>query len=495
MIPPMMLSQLLMELLHVRETSGNLDAVAVGHVRADSRRVAPGDLYVATKTVYTDGHKFIADAIARGAAAVVFSDPPAELPAVPWVRVHSGTMAVGPLASARYGHPSHGLGLLGVTGTNGKTTVTWMLESILTSDGRKAGRIGTTGAHLGSQTVDTGFTTPEAPELQELLHGFLAEGGQAVAMEVSSHAIALRRVHGCRFSVGVFLGIGSDHLDFHGTLEEYSETKVNWLLGDVQHAPSSRGLVVPADDPWGQEVMQEHRGRLLSFGFDDDADIYPAALELGPELTRGRIATPEGTLQLWLRMPGRHNVRNALAAIAAAQLFGVEPIAIVEGLERFQGVPGRVEPVKNDRGLTVLVDYAHTPDALKATITSLRELTEGRVLVVFGCGGDRDRTKRPEMGRVVHDLADVMVVTSDNPRSEPPHQIIDEILLGLPVDADPERLVVEVDRRVAIETAISLAEPGDVVLIAGKGHETYQILAEGTVPFDDRTVAAEVLAG
>lgn len=477
----------------VRETAGDL-ATEIGQIRTDSRLVQPGDLFCAQNDVYHDGDAYIGAALEAGAAALVVDKrPPGEV-AVPWVMVPNVAAATAAIAAEAAGRPSEKLDLVGVTGTNGKTTTCHILEAILVMAGRRPGLMGTaTGARYAGKTVNTGLTTPEAPALQAILADMVSCSVDAAAIEVSSHGVALHRVDACEFAVGVLTGIGRDHLDFHETQEAYSDTKVNWLLGAVHASAFNKGAVVPVDDPAGQEVLSEYRRNILTFGFDEEADIYPSALEFHPTHTRGRISTPEGTLTLNLRLPGRHNVRNALAAIGAAQILGVEPIAIVDGLGRIGGVPGRLEAVPNDRGFTVLVDYAHTPDALQATIASVRELTERRIIVVFGCGGDRDRTKRPEMARVAHAASDVIVVTSDNPRSEDPHAIIEDMLLGIPVDADPHAVHVEEDRAAAIGLAIGLAKEGDLVLIAGKGHETGQTFADGTVAFDDRQVASEAL--
>lgn len=476
----------------VRKTHGDL-GVEVRTIQCDSRKVQPGDLFAALSGRYHDGKAYIADAIAAGAVGLVLSEPPAEAVAVPWVVVPHVAEALGRIASLVHGEPSRALDLVGFTGTNGKTTSASILSTILQTAGRNPALMGTTvGAQYAGKVVDTGLTTPEAPELHALLADMVRSEVTAACMEVSSHGIGMSRVEGCTFAVGVFTGLGRDHLDFHETLEAYGETKVNWLLG-LQEDAACKGVVLPIDDDWGLEIHSEFRKEMLTFGWDEEADIYPAHLEMTLAGTRGRIATPEGTLTLTLRLPGRHNVRNAMAAIGAALLLGVAPIDIVDGLGRVGTVPGRFELVPNGLGLHVVVDYAHTPDALEAVVTALRELHDGRITVVFGCGGDRDRDKRPEMARAVFGKANVLVVTSDNPRSEAPGTIISEILLGVPVDADPAAIVVEVDREAAIRQAIEGAAPGDVILIAGKGHETGQTVGDTVLPFDDREVAARIM--
>ena len=478
--------------LIIKDSGGNLD-VDIRKIHCDSRKVRPGDLFAVIVDMYRDGRTYIQNAIDAGAIALLVSENPGEV-SVPWIRVPQVAAAMGPMcAKLLGGEPA--LELIGVTGTNGKTTTCHLLEAILLTAGRIPGFVGTTaGARYAGKTVSTGLTTPEAPELHELFADMRENGVNSVAMEVSSHGIALKRVEGCDFTVGVLTGIGSDHLDFHGDHTNYVETKVNWLLGEVQANPACKGVVVPNDDDGGLEVLSEFRKKILTFGPDDSADIYPDQIDMSPSGTRGRIATPVGTLTLDVRLPGRHNVRNAMAAIGAALLLDVEPIAIVDGLMRVSGVPGRLQGIPNERGIHVVVDYAHTPDALETALASLRELSSGRLIVVFGCGGDRDRAKRPKMGAIAYNGADLIVMTSDNPRNEDPGAILDEIVLGLPVDADPSNFVVEVDRRQAIQYAVQQAAAGDTVLIAGKGHEVGQVVGDVVNPFDDRVVAAEALA-
>jgi len=488
----MTLSDLLQGAL-VQASSGDLGC-EVGYIRMDSRKIKPGDLFAAVKDFYRDCHEYIPQAIEAGASAILLSDEPAEELSVPWVRVHNVLELLGPICAKALEHPSRQMDMVGVTGTNGKTTTAHMIHSILSADFKKTGIAGTNGVQYGDVSRYTGLTTLEAPELQELLSEMKSDGVEAAVVEVSSHGIALKRVHGTAFTCGVFTGMGTDHLDFHADQEDYTQTKVNWLLGDVQNSPSHKGVVVPADDTAGREILSEFRGEVVTFGFDEDADIYPDQLDLVPDGTKGRLVTPEGTLTLSLKVPGRHNVRNAMAAAGAAFVMGIQPIAIVDGLQQFTGVPGRLESVPNSRGINVYVDYAHTPDALDAVTASLKELGEGRLITVFGCGGDRDKAKRSEMGRIVSTNSDVAIVTSDNPRSEDPNKIVEEIVTGIAADLRDQTIFVEVDRAKAIAKAVSLATEGDTILIAGKGHETQQIIGDQSNPFDDRKVAAEVMA-
>ena len=464
--------------------------VPIRRAMCDPSRVEPGDLFAVIVDTYRDHRGAIGDAIAAGAAALLLPEAPTQRLPIPWVTVASVPHALGRVCAALAGHPSRDLALVGVTGTNGKTTTCHMLEAVIAAAGRRAGLLGTvSGARFAGAERKTGLTTPEAPELQALLAEMVAAGVEAAAMEVSSHGIAMGRVEGCRFAAGVLTTIGSDHLDFHGDHAAYVRTKLGWLLGPVQ--ASGGGLVLPADDPWGADAARRAPHRTLTFATEGPADIRPQELVMTAGGSRARVATPAGPLALDLRMPGRHNLRNALATIGAALILDLPLDAIAAGLRHLSGVPGRFQPVPNDRGLSVLIVYAHTPDALEAALCAARDITAGRLLLVFGCGGDRDRTKRPEMARVAAAHADAVVVTSDNPRSEDPASIIDDILVGLPRDQAHD---VEPDRAAAIGLALGLARPGDTVLIAGKGHESGQVLAAHTVPFDDAVVAAALLS-
>ncbi|HEX9991299.1 MAG TPA: UDP-N-acetylmuramoyl-L-alanyl-D-glutamate--2,6-diaminopimelate ligase [Acidimicrobiales bacterium] len=440
------------------------DVVAVTH---DSRAARAGTLFCCIPGERADGHDFAGDALAAGAVALLCERA---LPfAVPQVLVADARAATGPFAAEVAGHPSRRLRVVGVTGTNGKTTTTHLLRSVLEAAGWPTGVIG---------TLSGVRTTPEAPELQARL-GAMADGGAvAVAMEVSSHALALRRVDGTRFAVAVFTNLSRDHLDFHPTMEHYFQAKARLFEPDL-----AERAVVNLDDP---------HGRLLR----DAATIPTAAYTMADA---GDLAVgPTSSTFTWrgrpVRLPlgGRFNVSNALAAATAAEVLGLDPPTIAAGLATAGPVPGRFEPVDRGQPFTVLVDYAHTPDGLDQVLAAARELARppARVLVVFGCGGDRDRTKRPAMGAAAVEGADLAVLTSDNPRHEDPLAIIDEVRKGVPAGAP---LVVEPDRRAAIAVAVGEARPGDVVVVAGKGHETYQDLGDRVVPFDDRVVAGEAL--
>ncbi|MDA3039419.1 MAG: UDP-N-acetylmuramoyl-L-alanyl-D-glutamate--2,6-diaminopimelate ligase [Actinomycetota bacterium] len=462
----------LADALGAAQVSGARDEnVAVTSVSHDSRNVTPGALYCCVRGSHFDGHDFAADAASKGASALLV-ERRVDV-AVPQLLVPRVRLAMGPAASLILGEPSKKLDVIGVTGTNGKTTTVHLLGSILRRDGRLVETHGTlTGAR----------TTPEAPELQERLADAVDRGVRFVAMEVSSHALDLHRVDGTRFSVAIFTNLGHDHLDHHGDLERYFEAKAR-LFSSAFTAVA----VINVDDPYGLRLADEtDRTGDVEVVRVSSSDAVGLHLD-GPEAQfewRG--------VQVALHLAGRHNVLNALVAAAAAAVVGCDPVDIADALCAAKPPRGRFELVNVGQPFHVAVDYAHTPDALAAVLEAGRESRgspEGRVLLVFGCGGDRDRAKRGPMGRAAVDGADLVIVTNDNPRSEHPARIIDEILRGIPGGSDHPRVRVEPDRALAIAEAISRARPGDVVVIAGKGHETEQIIGECTVAFDDREAA------
>jgi UDP-N-acetylmuramoyl-L-alanyl-D-glutamate--2,6-diaminopimelate ligase len=454
----------------------------VERVEIDSRCVTPGALFVAIRGEKTDGHAYVDTAIANGAVAVVVEAARGlSLPEhVTAIHVPDSRRALSTIAAAFYGDPSHALDVIGVTGTNGKTTTTRMIAAILEADGRACGVIGTVGAELRGRTWDLANTTPLAPELNELLAQMRGDGANAVAMEVSSHALALDRVEDVRFRTGVFTNISRDHLDFHHTIEAYAAAK-HRLFTMAQSA------VFNIDDPFGARWAPEVRGRVpvCTYSLRGNADLVPA--KVTPSAS-GSSFVIDG-VSMRTHLPGMFNVQNALAAIGTARMLGVGLDRCAKGLEALERVRGRMEHVSGG-DIDVVVDYSHTPDSLENALIALREASPHALAVVFGCGGDRDRGKRPQMGRIAAAYADRIYVTSDNPRSEPPELIVAEIEAG--IGSHPH--VTQIDRRVAIGRAIAEAQPGDVVLIAGKGHETYQIIGSATLPFDDAQVAREALA-
>lgn len=453
----------------------------VTSIATDSREVIPGALFVALRGGRHDGHAFVAQALANGAAAVVVqhgNDVCAQAAVV--VSVADTYRALSVLAAAFYGDPSRALRVAGVTGTNGKTTTVQMLRAILDDAAIPCGTIGTVGAEFGAQRWALAHTTPLPPELQGLLAAMRAEGASAVAMEVSSHALALDRVEDVTFGVAVLTNVTRDHLDFHRTMEAYAGAKRRLFA----MAPVA---VLNLDDPYGARWAQELRAAgVTTIGYGSrGADLTPDDLTLSLD---GSRFTLDGR-PFALRLPGRFNVDNALAAIGAARAYGVGDDRSAHALAQLERVPGRMERL-HENGVDVVVDYAHTPDALERVLRALREGTSGSLALVFGCGGDRDRGKRPEMGAVAVRYADAVYVTNDNPRGEDPGAIADEILKGM----GGRRCIVELDRRRAIERAIAHARPGDVVLVAGKGHETLQIIGDRAIEFDDVAVARHALA-
>jgi UDP-N-acetylmuramoyl-L-alanyl-D-glutamate--2,6-diaminopimelate ligase len=460
------------------EILGEGPPVEVAHLAHDTREVRGGTLFFCVPGFTRDGHDLAGEAIERGAVALVVERPLGL--GVPEVVVPSVRVAMAPAAAAFHGDPTARLPVVGITGTNGKTTTAFLVRGVLEAAGRRCGLLGTVTSWVGGEQRPTVRTTPEAIELQATFAEMLAGGDEACAMEVSSHALALHRADAIHWRVAVFTNLTQDHLDFHADMDDYFAAKRRLF----QAAEPGTTCVVNVDDPRGAELAASLPG-CVTVGFSEQAALRAEGAANEPS---GVVFAAQG--REWRApLPGRFNVVNALCAIAAARALGLDDEQIAAGLAEAGPVPGRFEPVDEGQGFTVLVDYAHTPDSLENVLRAARELTTERVFCVFGCGGDRDRGKRPQMGRVAAELADVAVVTSDNPRSEDPQAIIDEVVAGAPGHLEPVP-----DRRAAIQHAIRLAEGGDVVIIAGKGHEQGQELAGGrTVPFDDVAVAREAL--
>ena len=454
--------------------------VEVEELAYDARAVRPGTLFFCVPGSRADGHDFAGEAVASGAVALVV-ERPLDLP-VPQLVVADSRAAMALAADEFFGRPTEVLQVAGVTGTNGKTTTAFVLASVLAAAGRRPGLLGTVESRIGGERRPAVRTTPEAIDLQRAFRAMLDAGDSSCAMEATSHGVEQKRLLGVRFAVLVFTNLTQDHLDFHGTMERYFDAKRR-LFTDADPAPVA---VVNADDEYGRRLADEllrSGAALVTFGLTEEADV-PAH---GLEVTASGIRFSSDGLEVRSRLRGRFNAENLLGVIAAARVLEVDDASISEGIAAVGGVPGRLEPVDEGQPFTVLVDYAHTPDSLANVLRSAREVAANRLICVFGCGGDRDRGKRPLMGRLAHELADIAIVTSDNPRSEDPLAIIDEIVAGA------GDLAVEPDRRAAIAQAIELAEPGDVVVIAGKGHEQGQEIAGRTLPFDDREVARENL--
>ena len=465
--------------IEVLEHNCPLDLDIAG-ISYDSRQTQPGDLFVAVTGFAADGHQFIGKALERGAAAVLCEKAPQE--DVPYIRVADTRLALA-LASANYfGHPADKMTFIGVTGTNGKTTTTYLLKHILEQVlGAKVGLVGTIQNMIGDQVIETERTTPESFELQKLFYEMAQAGCTHVVMEVSSHALVLQRVAGVRFAVGMFTNLTQDHLDFHKTMDAYREAKaVLFRNCDVG--------VYNLDDPASEAIMAEATCKPLTYGQHHAADLAARNAVLHSDSVEFTAAYQGGTAEVRLGIPGGFTVYNALCVLGAALALGIDLDTAVESLKTAQGVKGRVEVVPTPgTDFTVLIDYAHTPDSLENVLTSVRGYCKGRLISVFGCGGDRDNTKRPIMGEIGARLSDIAVVTSDNPRTEDPYKIIDMILAGIP---DQSNCVVEENRRAAIRKAMDLAEKDDIIVLCGKGHETYQILGTEKTHLDEREEVA-----
>lgn len=446
----------------------------------DSRRVTPGAMYVALRGANSDGHDYVAGAVEEGAVAVCVDH---EIEArVPQVVVSDTREAIGPLAAEVHDHPSATLDVIGVTGTNGKTTVTHFIESIAAHAGLVTGLIGTIHTRYDDVTVESVMTTPEASDLQRLLGEMRDAGVSVVATEVSSHSLAFGRVKATRFAIAAFTNLSQDHLDFHGDMERYRAAKER-LFSDYEVGTA----VINIDDPVGREIAAGHAGKLLTVGTVGDVSV--SALIPMPGGSRFTLSTPWGRTALETAVLGEFNVTNLVMAGACCLAVGVAFDEVVEGMRHVDGVPGRFEIVSGVDPIVVIVDYAHTPEGVATAVATARSLTEGKVVGLLGAGGDRDRAKRPAMGSALSD-ADVAVVTSDNPRSEDPVEIARTVWSGLRGDGEH---ILELDRRVAIDLAIDRADDGDIVLILGRGHEPYQQIGDERVPFDDREVAARSL--
>jgi UDP-N-acetylmuramoyl-L-alanyl-D-glutamate--2,6-diaminopimelate ligase len=462
-------------------------------VQLDSRRVQGGDLFFALPGFRMNGERFVPEAVERGARAIVASSarPNSLAPGIAWVRVDEPRRVAAVVSRECYGRPDESLMLVGITGTNGKTTVAYLVESIARAAGLRAGRIGTVGYALGDVVYAAARTTPEAPDLYRLLAEMRERSIELVALEVSSHALALGRVEGARFSVAAFLNLGRDHLDFHRDEDAYFAAKARLFeaLGPAQTA------VLPADDPRGGSLAARTRARVLRFGRTAGAHVRMRDERCSLGGSAVVLETEAGPLEVQTSLAGRFNLDNVAAAAACALAGNIPPEAIPAGVLAVRGVPGRVERVDRGQPFAVLVDYAHTPDALARLLAGIRELIAGRLIVAFGCGGDRDRGKRPEMGRVAARGADLMLLTSDNPRSEDPLAILEDIERGVrSVAGAADRCRAVPDRTEAVALAVRAARPGDAVVVAGKGHESTQTVGERVEPLDDRELALRALA-
>jgi UDP-N-acetylmuramoyl-L-alanyl-D-glutamate--2,6-diaminopimelate ligase len=467
--------RILLNIKNLFDTQLDINVTGISY---DSRHTKKGDVFVAISGYKTDGHDYAADAQLKGAVCVVCERDIKGLE-IPLIKVENSRVALAKASHAFFGHPSREFKLIGVTGTNGKTTVTYLIKRILEQNGQKVGLIGTNQNIIGDRVLEAKNTTPESYELAKLFRDMANEGCNFVVMEVSSHSLALHRVDCCEFYIGIFTNLTQDHLDFHVSMENYSNEKLK-LFNMCKNG------IINTDDAFGEKIIASATCSCISYGVDTG------------KIKAENITTSERGVEfdclgerIYLGIPGRFSIYNALAAISAGCLSGFEINSIANALKGASGVKGRVELVPSNRDFSIIIDYAHTPDGLKNVLESAREFTKGRLVALFGCGGDRDKTKRPLMGKVAGELADFCIITSDNPRTEEPAAIIRDILTGMK-DATADYVVVE-NRRDAIEFAINHALPGDVILLAGKGHETYQILANKTIHFDEREIIEDVL--
>lgn len=488
------LTSLLTALPHKRVTEGKGKSRQVYGISCHSTSVRAGDLFVAIKGFRFDGHRFLEEAFHRGAVGVVVERPVTVPKGAVRVLVRDSREALAHLSSRFFGEPSKCLQVIGVTGTNGKTTTCFLVDHILRSSGFQTSLFGTVENHIAGKAFHANLTTMESCDLQKFFYESLENQVRVVVMEVSSHALSLSRVHGVHFDVGVLTNLTQDHLDFHGNLEDYYHAKRKLFLESPRGSEKPFTGVINLDSTWGKRLLSEISGKALTYGVREKADILAQEVKMMASGSEFKIMFESKSFPVRLNLPGLFNVYNALAAFGAVKCLnaGVSLEQAAGALSQAGGAPGRMESVAPDASFLVLVDYAHTPDGLENVLLAARELTDGKVILVFGCGGDRDRGKRKRMGEIAARLADFSVITSDNPRSEEPQFIIDEILKGF-MSARHGRYEIEADRKKAIERALQKAVEGDVVLIAGKGHETYQIFKDKTIHFDDREIVREII--
>jgi UDP-N-acetylmuramoyl-L-alanyl-D-glutamate--2,6-diaminopimelate ligase len=483
--------------------SGTTEVTALS---CDSRRIRPGTLFFALRGTAADGHRFIPQAVEDGAAAVVLEDAAFAPAGIPWIKVSDSRSAMARMAAAFYGDPTADLPLIGITGTNGKTTTTYLIEAILAAAGMPAAVLGTISYRFGATTISASHTTPESTELQAAFRQLADAGAKAFVMEVSSHALEQKRADGCHFDVGVFSNLTRDHLDYHGSMEHYLHSKERLFAELLQPtaAKPRRRAAINMDDGYGAHVAGRAACPVISYGIDYPGDVRPVEMAITVNGISGTLATPKGEFIFASKLLGRFNLSNILAAVTAGIALDLPLTAIKSGIEGHAIVPGRLERVDNSFGITCLVDYAHTGDALHNVLATLQEIATARIITVFGCGGDRDPGKRPIMGRIAAQMSDLAIATSDNPRTEEPLTILAQVRAGItPLgirEYSPEELqaqpafdekgfVVLENRRAAIRLATRVAQPGDILLLAGKGHEDYQIIGTIKHHFDDREEA------
>jgi UDP-N-acetylmuramoyl-L-alanyl-D-glutamate--2,6-diaminopimelate ligase len=466
-----------------------LPEISIEGIECDSRGVKKGFLFFAIPGVKLDGSAFVTEALSKGAAAVVAARP-VECPAgIPSLIVPEPRAALARIAASFYGRPSERMRAVGITGTNGKTTISYLLEHIFSRQGQSTGVFGTVSTRFAGREIPAGETTPGPLKIQPLLAEMAAAGVKFAVMEVSSHALDQHRVDGIRFETAIFTNLTRDHLDYHKTFENYFEAKSKLFTG---LAPS-QVAVINIDDEWGRKLVPMTRAKVFAYGIDSRCDFRAENIEWHVDSTRFILTHGKEKLAVESPLVGRHNVYNVLAALAAASALGLDLKKASAGLKGFAGVPGRLERVPCEQGFLVFVDYAHTPDGLENVLGALKPYAKKKLISVFGCGGERDKAKRPQMGRIAAQYSDKVIITSDNPRSEDPKVIAAEIRAGVPEDFKGCEIMI--DRHKAIRHALMQAKPGDIVLLAGKGHETTQVTREGVFQFSDRLEAEKVLSG
>lgn len=480
------------------------DILAVGgdlhkdirQITYDSRQVTPGTLFVAVIGSKTDGHCYIREALDKGAEAIVLQNQDYQSGEYPWIYVANTRKAMADLSCAFYGFPSTRLYMIGVTGTNGKTTTANLITRVLEDAGHQVGLLGTIHNRMGQEILPVHHTTPEAPDLQKILADFLQKGADYTVMEVSSHALDMNRVKGTEYDVAVFTNLTQDHLDYHQTMEHYLAAKGKLFsnLGKNSRKQRRKFAIINIDDPYAQELIEMTSVPVITYGIKKPADVKANKVEVTDRGVNYLLTYTNQEIPVSLNITGFFNVYNSLAAIAVGLVEGIAASEIIRTLEKIPGIPGRFEKVSLGQDFTVIVDYSHTPDSLENCLRTAREFATGKIITVFGCGGDRDRTKRPVMGGIAGRLSDYCIVTSDNPRSEDPEAIIGEILPGLAKVKGELYYRKITDRKAAIFAAIQMAQSRDVVIIAGKGHEDYQIIGDQIIHFDDKEVALEALA-
>lgn len=472
--------------IDIISSKGDLD-VDINGIVYDSRKTKKGDLFICVSGYTQDGHNYISDALKKGAAAIIV-EKDVEVKGAAVVRVHNSRLAMPSLASSFYNNPTQKLSLIGITGTNGKTTTTYLIKSIMEANGQGTGLLGTITTQVGDKTFVSSRTTPESLDLQSLFREMADSNIDYAVMEVSSHSLELGRVEGCNFRIGVFTNLTQDHLDFHKTIENYRNAKKKLFY-------MTKGAnIINVDDEHGRIIAEEVSKLgtpLITYGIDNKADIMAKNIDITSKGASFTLVTPGCEEEISIKIPGKFSVYNALAAASVAYVEGISSAVIREGLNKVDNVPGRSEIIKTDTPYTVIVDYAHTPDGLQNILASVRQYAKGRVITLFGCGGDRDREKRPIMGEIAGRMSDYCIITSDNPRSEEPMDIIKQVEAGIK-STGCDYICIE-NRRDAIKFALTMAKPDDIVLLAGKGHETYQVLKDRTIPFDERDVVEELL--